>query len=60
MLAAAETEAAARGCHGADIDTFNPVALKAYQRAGYAPFVVMPYFPKGRTRSFLSKSLEQV
>jgi GNAT superfamily N-acetyltransferase len=60
MLAAAETEAAARGCHGAYIDTFNPVALKAYQRAGYVPFGAMPDVPKGRTRTFLSKSLEQV
>jgi len=60
MLAAAETEAKQRGCHGAYIDTFNPVALKVYQRAGYAPFGALPDFPKGRTRTFLSKSLERV
>lgn len=57
MLEAAETEAAVRGCHGAYIDTFSPTALKAYQRQGYRPFGVLPDFPKGRTRTFLAKSL---
>ncbi len=57
MLEAAETEARARGCHGAYIDTFNPVALKTYQRAGYAPFGELKDFPKGRTRTFLQKAL---
>lgn len=60
MLAAAEAEATQRGCHGAYIDTFSPVALKVYQRAGYAPFGILPDFPMGRTRTFLSKSLERV
>lgn len=57
MLAAAEVEAKARGCHGAYIDTFNPVALKVYRRAGYVPFGELKDFPKGRTRTFLQKSL---
>jgi GNAT superfamily N-acetyltransferase len=57
MLAAAEAEARTRGCHGSYIDTFNPVALKVYQRAGYRPFGELPDFPKGRTRTFLSKAL---
>lgn len=57
MLQAAEEEAAARGCHGAYIDTFNPTALKVYQRQGYQPFGTLPDFPKGRTRTFLAKSL---
>lgn len=60
MLAAAEAEAKQRGCHGAYIDTFSPVALKAYVRAGYVPFGSLPDFPRGRTRTFLSKSLERV
>lgn len=55
MLAAAEGEARARGCHAAYIDTFNPIALKTYQRAGYAPFGALEDFPKGRTRTFLQK-----
>jgi len=57
MLAAAEAEARARGCHGSYIDTFNPVALKVYQRAGYLPFGELQNFPPGRTRTFLSKPL---
>jgi GNAT superfamily N-acetyltransferase len=57
MLDAAEKEAAARGCHGAYIDTFSPVALKTYVRQGYAPFGAMDDFPKGRTRTFLQKRL---
>lgn len=57
MLAAAEGDAKARGCHHAYIDTFNPSALKTYQRAGYVVFGELPDFPIGRTRSFLSKPL---
>jgi GNAT superfamily N-acetyltransferase len=57
MLTAAETEARARGCFASYIDTFNPVALKVYQRAGYASFGELADFPKGRIRTFLQKSL---
>lgn len=57
MLAAAEADAGARGCHGAYIDTFSPVALKTYQRAGYVPFGTLDDFPPGRTRTFLQKKL---
>ncbi|MNL76114.1 Acetyltransferase (GNAT) family protein [compost metagenome] len=57
MLAAAETEARTRGCHGAYIDTFNPHGLHVYEKAGYAVFGALADFPPGRTRYFLSKSL---
>lgn len=57
MLDAAEKEAAARGCHGAYIDTFSPVALKAYLGQSYEPFGALEDFPKGRTRTFLQKRL---
>ncbi|WP_055048117.1 GNAT family N-acetyltransferase [Devosia sp. A16] len=57
MLTAAETDAKARGCHGAYIDTFSPVALKTYQRAGYVSFGALKDFPPGRTRTFLQKRL---
>ena len=57
LLEAAETEAIARGCHGAWIDTFNPQALRAYQRQGYAIFGELPEFPIGRSRYFLQKKL---
>ncbi len=36
LLALAETEARARGCIGAYIDTMNPEALKTYRRCGYS------------------------
>ncbi|MDM9628853.1 GNAT family N-acetyltransferase [Rhizobium sp. S152] len=57
LLSKAEEEATARGCHGAWIDTFSPHALKAYLRQGYEIFGELPDFPKGRTRTFLRKSL---
>ena len=57
MLAAAEAEARARGCHGAWIDTFSPVALRTYRKAGYAPFGTLAAFPEGRSRTFLQKAL---
>lgn len=57
LLADAEAEARRRQCHGAYIDTFNPTALKVYQRAGYVAFGALPDFPKGRTRTFLQKAL---
>lgn len=57
MLGLAEDEARARGCHASYIDTFNPVALKTYARAGYEAFGRLDDFPKGRTRTFLQKQL---
>ena len=60
MLEAAEAEAAMRGCHGAYIDTFSPVALAVYVRQGYTPFGRLDDFPKGRARTFLQKRLVPV
>lgn len=57
MLEAAEGEARKRGCHGAYIDTFNPVALDVYERAGYVAFGQLRDFPMGRTRTFLQRAL---
>ncbi|WP_117193638.1 GNAT family N-acetyltransferase [Rhizobium terrae] len=57
LLTEAEAEARARGCHGAWIDTFSPVARKAYMRQGYEIFGELPEFPRGRTRTFLRKAL---
>lgn len=57
MLEAAEREAAARGCVGALIDTFSPIAAKAYERQGYKPFGVLDDFPVGRSRIYLQKRL---
>ncbi len=55
LLRRAEDEARARGCTGAHIDTFNPDALRLYQRHGYDVFGRLPDFVAGRTRSFLAK-----
>ncbi|MFB9952278.1 GNAT family N-acetyltransferase [Rhizobium puerariae] len=57
LLTEAEGEARSRGCHGAWIDTFSPVARKAYMRQGYEIFGELPDFPAGRTRTFLKKTL---
>lgn len=57
LLALAEAEARARGCHAAWIDTFNPAARAAYERAGYTAFGTLPAFVAGRDRVFLQKSL---
>lgn len=57
LLGAAETEARTRGCTGAWIDTFSPIALKAYMRQGYEVFGEIPNFIGDRTRSFLKKTL---
>ncbi|GGD93205.1 N-acetyltransferase [Aureimonas endophytica] len=57
LLAEAEAEALRRGCHSAWIDTFNPVAKRAYEAAGYAVFGSLPRFVGERTRFFLSKAL---
>jgi GNAT superfamily N-acetyltransferase len=57
MLETAEAEARVRGCHGSYIDTFNPLALRVYTRAGYVPFGALEDFPVGRTRTFLQKRL---
>ena len=51
------TKRVARGCHGAYIDTFNPMRAKTYQRQGYQPFGALDDFPNGRTRTFLQKKL---
>lgn len=57
LLGEAEAEAQRRGCHGAWIDTFNPQALKLYQKQGYTVFGELPQFPKGRSRYFLRKEI---
>ena len=47
LLEAAETEAKARGCIGAYLDTINPVARRTYERAGYSVFGKLDNFTKG-------------
>jgi GNAT superfamily N-acetyltransferase len=57
LVAAAEDEAVHRGCCDAWIDTFNPEALRLYERLDYAVFGALDNFPPGHTRSFLRKRL---
>jgi GNAT superfamily N-acetyltransferase len=55
LLARAEEEARARGCIGAYIDTINPVACRAYERAGYHVFGRIENFAKGHDVCWLIK-----
>lgn len=60
LIAMAEDEAAARGCHSAWLDTLNRDALKLYERLGYERFGELTDFPKGGSRFFLQKKLKEV
>lgn len=55
LMAAAESEAVARGCLHAHCDTFDFQALPFYQKLGYQTFGSLADFPVGHTRYFLSK-----
>ncbi|RYD68626.1 MAG: GNAT family N-acetyltransferase [Verrucomicrobiaceae bacterium] len=55
LMAAAETEAVARGCIHAHCDTFDFQALPFYQKLGYRTFGSLADYPVGHTRYFLSK-----
>jgi GNAT superfamily N-acetyltransferase len=55
LLAAAEREAAARGCHSAYLDTFDFQALPFYQKQGYTLFGTLDGFAGEHKRYFLQK-----
>ncbi|MGG5810481.1 GNAT family N-acetyltransferase [Falsiroseomonas sp. CW058] len=55
MLARAEAEARARGCHSAWLDTFQARAF--YLAQGYEEFGALTDYPPGQVRSFLRKRL---
>lgn len=57
LLAQAENEAQARGCHGAWLDTLNPEARRLYEKRGYASFGELKDLPKGHTLTFMQKAL---
>ena len=46
-----------RGCHAAWVDTFSFQARPFYERIGYRVFGVLPDYPTGHERYFLSKVL---
>ncbi|MDB5968836.1 MAG: putative acetyltransferase, family [Hydrocarboniphaga sp.] len=57
IIRLAEAEAAARGCHGAWLDTFEFQARAFYERIGYVCFGELPNYPEGFSRFFMKKEL---
>jgi GNAT superfamily N-acetyltransferase len=57
LLAMAEQEAVARGCHSAYLDTFSFQALPFYQKQGYEIFGALDNYPGEHKRYFLCKRL---
>ena len=57
LVAQAEAEALARGCHGAWLDTFEFQARGFYERLGYVLFGQLDDYPRGSARFFMKKSL---
>jgi ribosomal protein S18 acetylase RimI-like enzyme len=55
LMAAAESHAAATGCHSAWLDSFQ--ARDFYEALGYTVFGQLEDYPKGQTRWFLRKRL---
>ncbi len=55
LLAAAEAEAAARGCRAAWLDTYDFQARPFYERHGYVAFGTLDGFPGGHRRFFMVK-----
>ena len=60
LLAAAEQEAAKRGCQYAYLDTFEFQAPEFYQNRGYIVFGELKDFPEGYSRYFLKKKLHEL
>jgi len=57
LMRRAETEAIARGCHSAWLDTFEFQARGFYERLGYVCFGELENYPTGTHRYFMRKSL---
>lgn len=57
LMARAEREAIARGCHAACLDTFEFQARGFYERLGYRCFGELGDFPVGLSRYFMRKTL---
>jgi GNAT superfamily N-acetyltransferase len=55
LMAAAEQEARARGCHGAHVDTFSFQAVRFYQKLGFIQFGALDNCPPGHARLFFCK-----
>jgi ribosomal protein S18 acetylase RimI-like enzyme len=57
LMAMAEQEAIARGCHSAYLDTFSFQALPFYRKQGYEVFGTLDNYPGDQKRYFLRKQL---
>ena len=57
LMSRAETEAIARGCRGAWLDTFAFQARGFYERLGYSCFGELNDYPVGFARYFMKKTL---
>ncbi len=57
LLRAAQTEALRRRCHGARLETYDPAALRFYERRGFERYGAVPDYPVGHTRYLLLKKL---
>jgi GNAT superfamily N-acetyltransferase len=57
LMSRAESEAIARGCHSAWLDTFEFQARGFYERLGYSCFGELNDYPPGFARYFMKKAL---
>jgi GNAT superfamily N-acetyltransferase len=57
LLLQAESEARARGCKRAWLDTIGEAAMPFYVKNGYGTWGALPDYPPGFTRIFLLKAL---
>lgn len=57
LMLRAESEALARGCHSAWLDTFEFQARGFYERLGYTCFGELKDYPAGSARYFMKKAL---
>lgn len=58
LLAAAEAEAARRGCRRAYLSTFDFQARPFYERHGYRVLAAQEHFPPGSRRYWLQRTLD--